>query len=146
MTQPKQPPPGVETAPQGPVVSLQEAATRLGKDPRTVIRAIKAGELRGGAMPRPERLRWYVYADELQPAASAGATPPATDAAVEDLRAQIVSLSEANRLLIAAQQELLDADRATNDAAEKYRAVARNYLDALAQFMTPGHLGDMADL
>ena len=65
---------------------------------------------------------------------------------VEDLRAQIVSLSEANRLLIAAQQELLDADRATNDAAEKYRAVARNYLDALAQFMTPGHLGDMADL
>ena len=72
------------------------------------------------------------------------ATPPAPD--VQDLRAQVVSLSEANRLLIAAQQELLDADRATNDAAEKYRAVARSYLDALAQFMTPGHLGDMADL
>jgi hypothetical protein len=145
MTQPKQPPPGVEMAPQGPVVSLQDAATRLGKDPRTVIRAIKAGELRGGAMPRPERLRWYVYADAL-PGSVAAAPPPAADAVVEDLRAQIVSLSEANRLLIAAQQELLDADRATNDAAEKYRAVARNYLDALAQFMTPGHLGDMADL
>jgi hypothetical protein len=29
-------------------------------------------------------------------------------------------------------RKLLDADRATNDAAEKYRAVARNYLDALA--------------
>jgi hypothetical protein len=58
-----------------------------------------------------------------------GATPPAAaavtaDAVVEDLQAQVVSLSEANRLLIAAQQELLDA---------------------LAQFMTPGHLGDMAD-
>jgi hypothetical protein len=145
MTQPKQPPPGVETAPQGPVVSLQEAATRLGKDPRTVIRAIKAGEIRGGAMPRPERLRWYVYADALP-----GETPTTTAVAPvgvdEDLRAQNVSLSEANRLLIASQQELLDADRATNDAAEKYRAVARNYLDALAQFMTPGHLGDMADL
>lgn len=143
MTQPKLPPPGVEMAPQGPVVSLQEAATRLGKDPRTVIRAIKAGELRGGAMPRPERLRWYVYADALP-----GDAPPAPPVAADsgDLRAQIVSLSEANRLLIAAQQELLDADRATNDAAEKYRAVARNYLDALAQFMTPGHLGDMADL
>lgn len=146
MTQPKQPPPGVETTPQGPVVSLQEAASRLGKDPRTVIRAISAGEIRGGAMPRPERLRWYVYVDALQLAAPAGTTPPATDSVVEDLRAQIVSLSEANRLLIAAQQELLDADRATNEAAEKYRAVARNYLDALAQFMTPGHLGDMADL
>jgi len=145
MTQPKQPPPGVETEPQGPVVPLQEAATRLGKDPRTVIRAITAGEIRGGAMPRPERLRWYVYADAL-PGRTPAPAPPASDAVVEDLRAQIVSLSEANRLLIAAQQELLDADRATNDAAEKYRAVARNYLDALGQFMTPGHLGDLADL
>ena len=146
MTQPKQPPPGVEMAPQGPVVSLQEAAARLNKDPRTVIRAITAGEIRGGAMPRPERLRWYVYADELPVTAAPAAQPPAADAVVEDLRAQVVSLSEANRLLIAAQQELLDADRATNDAAEKYRAVARSYLDALAQFMTPGHLGDLADL
>jgi hypothetical protein len=145
MTQPKQPPPGVETEPQGPVVPLQEAATRLGKDPRTVIRAITAGEIRGGAMPRPERLRWYVYADAL-PSQTPAPASPAADAVVEDLRAQIVSLSEANRLLIAAQQELLDADRATNDAAEKYRAVARNYLDALGQFLTPGHLGDLADL
>jgi hypothetical protein len=97
-------------------------------------------------MPRPERLRWYVYAVELPTAAPVAAPAPAADAVVEDLRAQVVSLSEANRLLIAAQQELLDADRATNDAAEKYRAVARSYLDALAQFMTPGHLGDLADL
>jgi hypothetical protein len=146
MTQPKQPPPGVETEPHGSVVPLQEAATRLGKDPRTVIRAITAGEIRGGAMPRPERLRWYVYADALPSASATAAPPPVSDAVVEDLRAQIVSLSEANRLLIAAQQDLLDADRATNDAAEKYRAVARNYLDALGQFMTPGHLGDLADL
>ncbi|PXX01524.1 hypothetical protein [Mycolicibacterium moriokaense] len=144
MTQPKQPPPGVETAPQGPVVPLQEAVAQLGKDPRTLMRAITDGRLRGGAIPRRERLRWYVYADELPSAAVTAATPPAAN--VQDLRAQVVSLSEANRLLIAAQQELLDADRATNDAAEKYRAVARNYLDALAQFMTPGHLGDMADL
>lgn len=146
MTQPKQPPPGVETTPQGTVVSLQEAATRLGKDPRTVIRAITAGEIRGGAMPRPERLRWYVYADALPGAAVAPSTPPVADAVVVDeLRAQIVSLSEANRLLIAAQQELLDADRAVNDASEKYRAVARTYLDALGQFMTPGNIGDLAD-
>lgn len=144
MTQPKQPPPGVETTPGGAVVSLSEAAKRLGKDPRTIIRAIKAGEIRGGAMPRPERLRWYVYSDELpSPRGPTPPVPPGTD--VDDLRAQIVSLTEANRLLIAAQQDLLDADRATNDAADKYRAVARNYLDALAQFMTPGNLGELAD-
>lgn len=144
MTQPKQPPPGVETTPGGLVVSLSEAAKRLGKDPRTIIRAIKAGEIRGGAMPRPERLRWYVYADELP--IPPGAAPPLVSVTdVDDLRAQVVSLTEANRLLIAAQQDLLDADRSTNEAAEKYRAVARNYLDALAQFMTPGNLGELSD-
>jgi hypothetical protein len=146
MTQPKQPPPGVETTPQGPVVSLQEAATQLGKDPRTVVRAIEAGKLRGGAMPRPERLRWYVYADALPGAAQVAApTPPVSDAVLDELRAQLVSQIEANRLLIAAQQDLLDADRSTSEAADKYRAVARNYLDALSQFMTPGNLGDLAD-
>jgi len=141
MSQPKQPPPGVETTPVGAVVSLQEAATRLGKDPRTLIRAIKAGELRGGAMPRPERLRWYVYADALP--APAGPSPaPVPDASAElaDLRAQLVSQREANRLLIAAQQKLLSAE----SAAEKYRAAAQHYLDALAQFVTPGHLGEFA--
>jgi hypothetical protein len=125
-------------------VSLSEAAKRLGKDPRTIIRAITAGELRGGAMPRPERLRWYVYADALPPPPGA-APPPAPSPDVDDLRAQVVSLTEANRLLIAAQQDLLDADRSTGEAADKYRAVARNYLDALAQFMTPGNLGELAD-
>ncbi len=143
MTQPKQPPPGVETTPGGLVVSLAEAAKRLNKDPRTIIRAIKTGSLRGGAMPRPERLRWYVYADEL-PAAPSEVLPP-VGGEVDGLRAQVVSLTEANRLLIAAQQDLLEADRSTSEAADKYRAVARNYLDALAQFMTPGNLGELAD-
>jgi hypothetical protein len=144
MTQPKQPPPGVETTPGGPVVSLAEAAKRLDKDPRTIIRAITAGEIRGGAMPRPQRLRWYVYADELPPQSGVAPAPPASRE-VDELRAQVVSLTEANRMLIAAQQDLLDADRSTNEAAEKYRAVARNYLDALGQFMTPGNLGELAD-
>ncbi|MBP1822973.1 hypothetical protein [Mycobacterium sp. OAE908] len=143
MTQPKQPPPGVETTPQGPVVPLQEAATRLGKDPRTVIRAITAGNIRGGAIPRPERFRWYVYADELPP--PPGATPPPVSRELDELRAQLVSQMEANRLLIAAQQDLLDADRSTSEAADKYRAVAREYLNALSQFMTPGNLGELAD-
>jgi hypothetical protein len=139
MTQPKQPPPGVETTPGGPVVPLAEAATRLNKDPRTLIRAITNGELRGGAMPRPERLRWYVYADELPPLPDATPPPPAS-AYVEDLQAQLVSQMEANRLLIAAQQDLLEAE---GSAADKYRSAARHYLDALGQFMTPGHLGEL---
>lgn len=146
MTQPKQPPPGVEHTPQGSVVPLKEAAARLGKDPRTLIRAITAGTVRGGAMPRPERLRWYVYADELPAQPGAVATPPPRDGLADDLRAQLVSMTETNRLLIAAQQDLLDADQTSHDAADKYRAAARSYLDALAQFMTPGHLGELAEI
>ena len=141
MTQPKQPPPGVETTPGGPVVSLAKAAKALGKDPRTLMRAITTGEIRGGAIPRPERLRWYVYEDELLPRPD----PVLPSREVDELRAQLVSQIEANRLLIAAQQDLLDADRSTVEAADKYRAVARNYLDALSQFMTPGNLGELAD-
>ena len=143
MTEPKEPPPGVETTPGGPVVPLAEAAKRLNKDRRTIIRAITDGEIRGGAIKRTQRLRWYVYADELPP--PPGAAPPPASRDVDELRAQVVSLTEANRLLIAAQQDLLDADRSTGEAADKYRAVARNYLDALAQFMTPGNLGELAD-
>jgi hypothetical protein len=157
MTQPKQPPPGVETTPRGPTVPLAEAAERLGKDPRTLIRAITNGTVRGGAMPRPERLRWYVYADELS--AEDSASPPPPDARVEDLQAQVISLAEANRLLIAVQQDLLDAGRSAKEAADmaieaarrsseasdKYRAAAQNYADALSQFMTPGHLGGLTD-
>lgn len=128
------------------MVPLQEAASRLGKDPRTLIKAITAGQLRGGAMPRPERLRWYVYTSELPAVPGPAPTPPVPDAVVQDLRAQVLSLQEANRLLIAAQQDLLDAGGAGQESAEKYRRVAQRYLDALGQFMTPGHLGDLADL
>ena len=135
MTQLKLPPPGVETTPSGPVVSLQEAATRLNRDKRTLIQLITNGELRGGAQPRPQRLRWYVYPDELP---SESLEPP--PAAVDELRAQLVSQIEANRLLITAQQDLLEADAT---AADRYRSVARRYLDALSQFMTPGHLGEL---
>lgn len=144
MTASKQPPPGVETTPGGPVVFLAEAAARLDKDPRTVIKAITSGRLRGGALPRPERLRWYVYETELPPKPGTVSAPP-VDERVRDLQAQVVSLMETNRLLIAAQQSLLDADQATNEATGHYRDVARSYLDALAQFMTPGHLGELSD-
>ncbi|MFV8161387.1 hypothetical protein ACNQVK_04600 [Mycobacterium sp. 134] len=125
-------------------MTVTEAAERLGKDRRTVVKEIENGVLRGGAMPRPERLRWYVYEDAL-PSQLGPVTTPSVVAATENsdlanARAEIIALREANRLLIAAQQDLLEAD---STAAERYRSVARTYLDALSQFMTPGHLGEL---
>jgi hypothetical protein len=163
MTQPKPPPPGVETAPQGPVVPLKEAAARLGKDSRTIIRAIKEGTIRGGVEPRQERHRWYVYVDEL-PEEPVTMVPVAVveelraqvdslsqanrrlTAGQDELRAQNVSLKEANRLLIASQQELLEVDQAMHDVVQRYRSIAQRNLDALGQFHVPGNIGDLADL
>ena len=144
MTTPKQPPPGVETTPSGPVVPLSVAAQRLNKDPRTLIRAITQGTIRGGAVPRPERLRWYVYADQL-PGEPSTAVPTPPGAELDDLRAEVMSLREANRLLVAAQQDLLDIDQSMHEVNDKYREYARKYLDMLGQFMTPGHLGELSD-
>lgn len=130
--------------PTGAIVTVTEAAERLGKDRRTVVKEIENGVLRGGAMPRPERLRWYVYEDALPARSGPVATPnvfaPAENSDLANARAEIIALREANRLLIAAQQDLLEAD---STAAERYRSVARTYLDALSQFMTPGHLGEL---
>lgn len=161
MSEPKQPPAGVETAPQGRVVPLPEAAARLNKDPRTVIRAIRAGTLRGGAEPRPQRLRWYVYEDQLPPQHR-----DSPGESVDDLRAQLVTQTEVNRLLMAAQQELLAGDEDARRAADRYRALAQellaadddarragdryraaaqHYLDALSQYVTPGHPGELVD-
>lgn len=135
----------METVPTGAIVFLPEAVKRLGRDRRTVIKEIENGVLRGGAMPRPERLRWYVYEDALpsQPGTVVAANVVQTEdnSDLANARAEIIALREANRLLIAAQQDLLEAD---STAAERYRSVARTYLDALSQFMTPGHLGELA--
>lgn len=141
----KYPPSHVETEPTGAIVLLPDAVRRLGKDRRTIIKEIENGALRGGAMPRPERLRWYVYEAALPPVHGSEVERPRNaelqdDSDLINARAEIVALREANRLLIAAQQDLLEAD---STAAEKYRSVARTYLDALSQFMTPGHVGEL---
>jgi hypothetical protein len=126
----------------------------LGKDWRTVRRAIIAGELRGGAAPRGQRLRWYVYADELpgESAAAPGAADPHGGAREAQ---QLATQTQVNRLILGAQQNLLEAQEdllAGNAAAEKYRdaarsyhAAAQRYRDALALLMAPEDLGELTD-
>ncbi|EIU74864.1 hypothetical protein MA6G0728R_5253 [Mycobacteroides abscessus 6G-0728-R] len=175
----KYPPDGVETAPTShDVVGLREAARLLGKDPRTVRNAIIAGRIRGGAEPYPQRLRWYVYPDQLPhhpseqvgqapggPAEAAGAGAPESatrliaeqQAVIADQRAQIVALEHNNRLLSTAVDDLLDALEEYKAGGNSYREAAghfqsaadgiasslRKHRDALAQYTTPGHLGDL---
>jgi hypothetical protein len=147
---PNEPPPGVETTPTGPVVSLYAAAPRLGKDWRTLKRAIIAGDLRGGASQRGQRLRWYVYEDQLPSSGpAAGSLSGGHDAQ------QLATQMQVNRLILGAQQNLLEAQEdllAGNAAAERYRAAARGYhaaaqkyRDALALLLAPEDPGELLD-
>jgi len=86
----RHPPPGVPTEPVGDerYVPLAQAAERLRMDPRTVRAAIAAGEIRGWVRPSPQRLRWFVYEDELP---ARGAAPTATGE-VAALRTEVAAL------------------------------------------------------
>lgn len=61
-----------------------------------------------------------------------------TESVVADLRADIVTLRETNLLLLEAQEELGGVATTLDSVAQKYRR-------ALAQFMTPGHAGELTD-
>ena len=139
----KRPPPGVETVPNSrDFVYLREAARRLNRDHRTVKTMIERGTLRGGAEPHPQRMRWYVYTDQLPadtttatpvpPAAppagpAASAVPPDIVAQLADQAAEIVALKHNNRLLTAAVGDLLEA-------FDNYKAGAQSALAAAGHF------------
>jgi hypothetical protein len=178
----------IESRPQlgRPVIGAGEAARILRRDVRTVRRMVESGDLDGGATAGPTKKRWYVYADQI-PAALAMATPtqhlpssPSTGGdEVADLKAEIVTLKEVNRLLTASNalslaaledykaaadgyRKAADGYRASAEgnqaAADGYREAAQKYQsaadgfhgalvhhrDAVAQYTTPGHLGDLS--
>ncbi len=170
----KQPPPGVETTPTSRnFVYLREAARRLNRDHRTVKNMVINGTLRGGAEPHPQRLRWYVYTDQL-PAetsnpdtptpATTPLSPPATSswppevlAQLADQSAEIVTLKHSNRVLTAAVGDLLDAlehykagaqsalTTASHfeRAADGFSATVGHYREVLAQLNTPSSAADL---
>ena len=159
----KYPPVGVpsEPEPSRSSVPLSEAAQRLSVDRRTLLAAVTRGDTAGWARPGPSHLRWFVYEDalphprdddttgrlnelvaeverlraqvaDLQGSGAVGRrSGGAEEMMVADLRARLVRAEEANLLLIAAHADLAAA-------ADKYR-------QALAQYMTPGHIGELSE-
>lgn len=151
-------------------------------DRRTLQAAVCSGDVDGWARPGPQRLRWYIYEDQLtatpphSPTGTAdldvlrsevaslraevaalreaGSNPAtslqairdelraearaASESAVADLRAHVVTLTETNLLLLEAQEELGGVAVTLDSVAQKYRR-------ALGLFMTPGHPGELAE-
>jgi hypothetical protein len=149
------------------VISAREAARLLRRDVRTVRRMIEDDELDGGATAGPKLKRWYVYVDQIPAAAPERSAPPPSAVRdsddLADLKAQIVTLKETNRLLSASNAlslaaledykaaiegllSVVDGYRQTVErlkaAAEGFHGALVHHQDALAQYTTPGHLGD----
>ncbi|MGB8403495.1 MAG: hypothetical protein WCE30_05360 [Mycobacterium sp.] len=153
-------------------VYLREAARRLGRDHRTVKNMIEHGTLRGGAEPHPQRLRWYVYTDQLpadtntatpappagpQAGAATSVLPSEIVAQLADKDAEIVTLKHNNRLLTAAVGDLLEAfdnykagaqsalASATHfeRSADGFSSTIAHYRDVIAQMNTPSTAADL---
>jgi hypothetical protein len=149
-----------EADPNRKYIRLSEAAERVGVDRRTLLAAVVRGDTAGWARPGPGNLRWFVYEDalpltrfddtdaqvrrlqaenerlhaqiaDLQGSLVGGGGSAAAETVIADLRARLVRAEESNLLFIAAHADLAAA-------ADKYR-------QALAQYMTPGHVGELSE-
>lgn len=136
--------------PGRPTISTRQAAKLLRRDPRTVRRMIRDGELEGGCQVLNERTRWFVYSDQIAAPTRPGRPPTPTPYAseVEDLRAAVarataekLATQETNRLLLASQDLLMDAlgqyQQATEEAvaiANEYRELSGRHHDAAERF------------
>jgi len=114
---------------------------------------VDAGDLPGGAEPRPSRPRYYVYCDV--PPLFRGAAPAAGAGEVSSLRARVQALETANLLLLAGEAELREAAAAAARADEHLAAAERERAeevrrlrladaakaDALSALLVPGHPG-----
>lgn len=139
----------IQRAPQPgrPTVSLRQAARLLRRDPRTVQRMVRDGELEGGyESSAQQRARWYVYSDQLSAPIRrpADTSPPVNASASSEIRelreevaaakAQAAQAIESNRLILASQAMLLtalsqyrNASNEINAISDDYRAVIEDY-------------------
>lgn len=133
--------------PGRPTVSLRQAARLLRRDPRTVQRMVRDGELEGGyESTAHQRARWYVYSDQLSAPIRrpADATPSDSSTASQEImelreevaaaKAQAAQAIESNRLILASQAMLLtalsqyrNASNEINAISEDYRAIIEDY-------------------
>ncbi|GAC49615.1 hypothetical protein GOACH_15_01080 [Gordonia aichiensis NBRC 108223] len=126
----KTPPPGVPGAPDPnrPYLSLSEAARLLSKDKRTVQAQILNRDIEGGATPRPQRLQWWVYLDQVLERIAPGMEAHSPPTVAESSESADDRLLQANVKLIETNLALLDVLRANRKAQHNHRA-ARQLLD-----------------
>jgi IS30 family transposase len=138
--------------PGRPTLSARQAAKLLKRDPRTIQRMVRDGELEGGSRVVNERTRWFVYSDQFTPSPAPRRTEAIGQqseeiaelrAAVAKANAEKAATEETNRLLLASQSILLSAveqyQQATEDVtaiADAYRQMSGRYADTATRFRT----------
>jgi len=107
----------------GPSCVFAEAASGSTRIRDTIIRAITAGEISGGAMPRPESMRG-MSTPTRHPTTQRGPCSNPAGPDFDELRAPVVSLTEANGVIAAAADSSMPTSSPVG--ADNYRcAVAR---------------------
>jgi hypothetical protein len=151
--------PAVEQARQvgRPTVTTAVAAALLGTTPARVRRQIDRSLLPGGAEPRPQRARYYVYSDVPPLLPKLGPAHAPSDELISELRARISALETATLLLRASDARLREASEVSARAtdllrqAEVERSAESQLLRladeakaaALSALITPGHAGSL---
>jgi hypothetical protein len=116
----------IDPAPDRPFIALKDAARRQHIDRRTLQNAVVAGDVDGWARPGPQRLRWYVYEDQLSTTPPAGGGEPQDSAPadaneVAGLRREVAAL-RAQVETLAQQGGGVDIPRAIETARKELRA------------------------
>lgn len=127
----KSPPPGVPGAPDPsrPFLSLSEAARLLSKDKRTVQAQILSRDIDGGATPRPQRLQWWVYLDQVLERIAPIMAADSPSRVAESSGSAEDRLHQANLKLIETNLALLDVLRANRNAQQYHFAATRLLVD-----------------
>lgn len=91
------PPSGVPTEPaqNRDFMALRDAARRMQMDRRTLQAAVVSGAVGGWARPGPERLRWFVYSDQV----TASGPGESSAESVAALRDEVAALREQVQVL-----------------------------------------------
>lgn len=139
----------IETSPEPgrPVMTAREAARVLQRDPRTIRRMIRSGELAGGADPGGQRRRWYVYTDQISSSGHKGSRPADADSSLQadnqrlrdenaDLRARLISSEEAYRVVLASQATMREALADYQKSVDDLLAGTTGFREAAGHFQS----------
>lgn len=134
--------------PGRPSLKLTEAAERLGISRKVMQARLRRNPHMGWVDTSGQRVRWYVYADALEPGGADPGTVAELSARVERLSAELAEVRARTEAAEIAdlRARLLRAETANTlliEAFELEEEALKRFRQVLSLHTTPGHVGDL---